>query len=204
MVLSITNFGGLFCLIYCWYNYELWTISINESNVLSAPFVSLVQNLPATLYLLILTLIYIIALYKNKGVLPIICYFFSLLLFEFLFKISLATLSLEDTTTFFLFKITIPVPLELKLFHVQNILLDLCISNPELLTNRLSLAEFQNLLNNHLDVNKIKLLNASEITEYIYKICNIQVEDPSKFQKLFYIITGVVSLIIFNQTPGVR
>jgi hypothetical protein len=60
----------------------------------------------------------------------------------------------------------------LKLYYVQDLLLNIITSKSELLTNRLCLKEFHQLVNTTLDREKIKLLNAKEIREYIYLVIN--------------------------------
>lgn len=51
-----------------------------------------------------------------------------------LVKISMSTFMLENMTTFFLFKIHHPIPLELKLYYVEDIIMNHIQINPRLLT----------------------------------------------------------------------
>lgn len=135
-MIRIINIGELLCLIYYWHNYHLWSISTNESNILSSTTVNILKYIPVTFIKYLIALLDIIALYKNTRILPKILYASSLILFDFLLKISLSTLLLEDTTTFLMFKITNPIPLELKLHHLANVFASFMNTTPELLINR--------------------------------------------------------------------
>jgi hypothetical protein len=200
-MLRIANIGGLLSLIYIYYNYQTWVISINESNILSSYIVTSMQYMPTRILLIIGILLYVYAIIKSKW--SFIMYLTTLALLEILCRISVSTLMLEDTTTFIFLKITVPVAYDLKLFYVQDLLMSIINTKPELLTNRWSLQEFQRFLNETLDLEKINNLNAKQIREYVYELVNEKPNDDiirnHAFMKAF-IFTGMIITLskLFN------
>lgn len=119
-MIKITNIGGLLLLLYLWRNYDYWSISVNESNVLSQLVVGFVQHLPSILITLIFIIgicLYLVSIIANKRV--FLMYLITISLFNILLQISMSTLMFKDTTTFFLCNVHNPVPPQWKILYLQ-------------------------------------------------------------------------------------
>lgn len=74
---------------------------------------------------------------------------------------------LDNTTMFLCFEINHEVPSEWKYNHFENTLYYSITSNvPELLTNREALQQFHQYLNENINMEKIRTINATQIAEY--------------------------------------
>ena len=142
----------------------------------------------------ILVSLYIITLYKNIGILPKILYACSLTLFNILLKISLSTLMLENTTTFLMFKITNPIPLELKLHYLTNVIFSFSDTTSELFKNQFNLMELEIFFKTTLDITKIAKLNTVQINEYACQLLNMNAVKASNVRPLH----GLLYLYTYN------
>lgn len=203
MLLKITNISGLFLLCYLAVHMDKWNLSIHKTNFLSPYIVSFIHYIPPVLILILLTLLfflYIISIVSNVGVYPI--YFVSILLFHILIKISINTLMLEDTTTFVFFEVHHHIPLEWKIHHFENSLLNnIELYKPEILNDAKHKATFMKV---NLDITKIQDLNAIQIADYANQIFNQQLANQdtkiSSYMKVLFYLTSFSSIIyIFSE-----
>lgn len=117
------------------------------------------------------TSLYIWSLFTGK--LEIKLYILSLCLMGLITKVSLNMLMLDGHTNTLPFIVEHPIPLKMKLYHLQTELMNFVMSSsPDILSNRIRLSTFHEVLENHINLESIKGFNAKEIHEYTTKIFN--------------------------------
>jgi hypothetical protein len=88
-------------------------------------------------------------------------------------KVSLNMLMLDGHTNTLSFIVEHPIPLKMKLYHLQTELMNVVMSSsPDILSNRINLSTFHEVLENHINLESIKKFNTKEIHEYTTKIFN--------------------------------
>jgi hypothetical protein len=168
---------------------------MNDNNIISFYIVKILPYLPVTILFILGALLYLRAIIFNKGVL--LMYIISLIIIDIIIKITISTLMLEDTTTFLLFKINHDVPIYLKIHYVHNIIINYITMNPELMINRESLNMFQKFIETEITIEKISMLNAKELHEYISKIVwdYTGVTTTNKYATIFTWVTTSATII---------
>lgn len=208
MLLRVTNISGFVLLWYLTYHRDMWSININKASTLSPYVVGFIHSIPKpliTLLLVLLLLGYLYSIITNRG--ASYFYLISLALFHVLVKISISTLMLDNTTMFLCMEINHEVPSEWKYNHFENTLYYSITSNvPELLTNMETLQQFHLYLNNNIDIEKIKELNATQIAEYanqcITEHFNNEYVAKDRSQRLacLLFLLGYVAYLILTRT----
>lgn len=130
--------------------------------------------------LLLLSLIVIFlknTIFNYRGV---ILYFVTLLLlFHATIQVSVSYLMLEPTTTFFLFKVHHPLPIEYYTQYLNNCLNNVISMNPHLLEES-SLQQFQEYIQKNLEQKDLRMLNAQQIESYATELCKNYNEELAK------------------------
>lgn len=190
-MIRLTNISGLCAMLCFWYNYQSWIVSTNKNNIISKYIVNILtwEWFPTTIIIILLISLYGYTIITRK--LGVTMYIIALFFIGILCKISVSMLMLENTTNFIFLKITAPVPEELRLFYVHDLLMDIMISKPELMTNKAHLQGFQQVIREQLDLTKLTTLNASEIRNYIYTLVN---EKPNIHHTQSYDLVGLFLL----------
>lgn len=167
----ITSLGGFLTLLYIWYNFKEWTLTANETNILSPYLVKILKIIPN---FLISTMIILVLIFLILNIFLNIRIFFlntvlRLLLFV-IFMIGLNMLMLEETTTLYLIKIHHPISLEYKYKYFITLLEDRITAN-----NMVILPEITEKLNTLITpefVQKLKTMNVKQINDVIVEILN--------------------------------
>ncbi len=158
----ITSLGGFLALLYIWYQYKEWTITTNETNVVSHYLVKILNIIPNFIISMsiVLMLIFLLLSFLFNIRIFLVNTFSRLLLFV-IFMIGLNMLMLEETTTLYLFKVYHPIPVQYKLQYFDSLLLEILESQKSPLFYKqdtfLDLAPIQEVIQN------IKHMNVTEI-----------------------------------------
>lgn len=194
-MIRISNFGGLLLLIYFWYNNQKWMIVPNYTNVVSQTFLNFIGVLPQfiiTFFFLILIIIYIKSFFTNKR--NIILYLITLMLFHMGVSITISMLMLEPSTTFVLFQVYHPIPIEFK-YHF----LETCLNNnikeyiPQIMKDPLILTNFRDYLKIHLDHVLLLQMNANDLYEYSNKLLyEFSITEEVRFHKTIQTINNLI------------
>lgn len=188
----ITSLGGFLALIYIWYQYKEWTITVNETNVVSPYLIKIVHTIPNFIIStsIVLMLIFLLLSFLFNIRIFLINTFSRLLLFV-IFMIGLNMLMLEETTTLYLFKIYHPVAVQYKLQYFDSLFLEILESQKSPLMYKqntfLDLAPVQEVIQN------IKHMNVTEIhkatVNCIKKLHQVPVlEEPQEKRSLLVTI----------------
>lgn len=195
------NLGGLLMLIYIWYNNYKWMILPNNRNVVSRIFVNFIEVLPQviiTFFFLTLMIIYVKSFFTNKK--NRILDGITIILFYIGTSIAINILMLEPSTTFMLFQIYHPIPIEFK-YHFLESCLNYYIEEykPQMMRNPVMLTNFRDYLKIHLDDAILLQMNASDLNEYSKKLLHeFSITNDITFQKTIQNYSNLicVSLIV--------
>jgi hypothetical protein len=166
MMIKITNIGGLLSLLYLWYNECYWTLSINTTNIVSPYIVNSIQKLPdLTINFLMITMVILYLrsfLLKKKA---LVMYCISLGLLEIVIQISISLIMLKNSATCLLFDLHHTLPLEnLRISYFnQELIYNIMLQKPTILTSHHALHDLSTFMNNSINYDVIKQLNAYEI-----------------------------------------
>ena len=112
-------------------------------------------------------------------------------------KMSLSYFMLEDTTTFFLFKIQHIIPLEHYIQHLNYCVNGIINENP-ILKEDLNLHNLQEFLIHTVDYTHLKTLNAQQVNIYAVELCEkFDLSNHLKQGKPLSIFAKVVSIVSF-------
>ena len=130
---KILNLGGFLSLIYFWYNFQNWTLSSNDSNLLSQKLVKILTAIPSMLisFIIIILLITLIVSYLFNLQIFLVNQISKILLF-LLTVIAMNMLMLEETTTLYLIKIHHPIGVEYKIKYFEYMLYQIAESSNKL------------------------------------------------------------------------
>jgi hypothetical protein len=153
-----------------WYNYATWTLTPNNTNIISRAIVGILHSLPMiiiTFIFMTLLVIFLKNMVMNKR--GFIGYFIIVVLFEIALSMAISYLMLENKTIFLLFQIEQVIPLEHYIYYLNYSLNSIVLENPTL-NNVITLQQLSEYLILNVDTTYLQTLNAQQILEYASKL----------------------------------
>lgn len=162
----ITSLGGFLALFYIWYHYKEWTITANETNIVSPYLVNILKTIPNFMVsiMIVVMLIFLIFNFLFNRRIFIISISCRILVFV-LFMIGLNMLMLEETTTLYLLKINHPISLEYKYKYFISMLEESIQTNKLVILPEIT-AKINTLITPEFML-KLKTLNVKQMNDVV-------------------------------------